>query len=230
MKPKIYPSVVTYKSNWRQQLSDLKKLGLREVALFLTALNKKGRKGFYQHLEKSGVEYIPHVHIRHDFTAEEAQWLVDKYDVKYFTIHIFLLKKFSTWRLAKNLCLEYNPTEYKGRQLANLKYLDKIAGFCLDISHYYLAERYLYNESFKKVDELLQKYPIVINHLNGLTKTIHGRPVLDDMHFVRDMKKNFWHLENTPKKLFSKNIYLELSNSISKQLEIRNYLYKNYFK
>lgn len=230
LKPKIYPSVVTYKSDWKERLREVKKLKIEEISLFLTILTKKGRKEFYQYLEKSGVEYIPHVHIRHDFTAEEAQWLADNYGVRYFTIHLFLLKKFSNWKLAKKLCVEYNPTEFKGKNLDNLKLFDKIAGLCLDISHYHLAQRYHYDEGFKIVNELLQKYPIVINHLNGLTREAHSRPVLDDMHFIRDMKKNFWHLENTPKKLFSKNIYLELSNSIPKQFEIRDYLYQNFFR
>lgn len=222
--------MVTYRSNWKKQLYDAKKFEVKEFSIFLTGLNTNERKGFYKSLKESGVKYIPHAHIRHDVSEAEAKELIDNFGVKYFTIHLFIVKKFSAWKLAKNLCVEYNPTEYKGRQLADLKYLNKIAGFCLDISHYCLAERYHYNESFKKVNELLRKYPIAINHLNGLAKATHGRPVLDDMHFVRDMKKNFWHLKGTPRKLFSENIFLELSNSIPKQLEIREYLYKNYFQ
>ena len=202
---------------------------IKEISLFLTTLSTKRRKEFYRHLRESGIEFVPHVHIRHDFTETEAQWLVDTYGVKYFTIHLFVLKKFSKWKLAKKLCVEYNPTEYNGDNLKNLGVINKIAGFCLDISHYHLAQRYHYDKSLEIVNKLLQRYPVVINHLNGLTKKINDRPVVDDMHFIRDMKKNFEYLKYTPKKIISKNIYLECSNSISKQLKIIDYLYKKYF-
>ena len=229
-KPKIYPSVVTFKSDWEMRLDEIKRLKIKEISLFLTCLDKDKRKEFYKYLENSGVKYIPHVHIRHDFTEKEAQWLADTYGTKYFTIHISLLKKFSKWKIAKKLCVEYNPSLYNGRMLDELKYLNKIAGFCIDIAHYHIAQRYNYDKSFELVNKLLKKYPVAINHLNGFTKNNTGQIKIDDMHFVKNMKKNFWHLENTPKKLFSKNIYLECSNSISKQLEIRDYLHGKYFK
>jgi len=238
-KPKIYPSVVTYhsatkslkgeKAGWKKRLDEAKRLQIKEVSLFLTTLNQKGREEFYEYLGRSGIEQVPHVHIRHDFTEKETQWLADRYGAKYFTIHLSLLKKFSKWKIAKKLCVEYNPTEFLGKNLESLKLLDKVAGLCLDITHYHLAPRYGFDKGFKIINELLKKYPVVINHLNGMSKKVSGRPALDDMHFIRDMKKNFWHLDNTPKNLFSKNIYLEVSNSIPKQIEIRDWLYKKYF-
>ena len=228
-KPKIYSSIVSLKSDWKERFREATRLDIKEVSLFMTTLILKERKRFYRHLKESGIEFVPHVHIRHDFTEKEVQWLVDTYGVKYFTIHIQNLKKFSKWKLAKKICVEYNPTLYNGKMLDDLKYIDRIAGFCIDITHYHIAKRYRYDKSLKIVEKLLKKYPVVINHLNGFTKKNTNKIEIDDMHFIKNMNKNFWHLENTPKKLFSKNIYIECSNAIPKQLKIIDYLYKNYF-
>ncbi len=230
MKPKIYPSVVSFESDWKKQFSDLKRLGVKEAGLFLTTLKRGERKEFYKSLEKSGIEFVPQVHIREDFTAEEALWLAKTYGVEYFTIHIFLLKEFSNWKLAKKLCVEYNPSEFFGENLKSLKLMDKVAGFCIGITHYYLAQRYHFNDNFKLINKLIKIYPIAINHLNGVSKKNNGEFSFDDMHFIKNMKEDFEHLSQMPKNLFVKDIFLEMSNSIEQQLEIRNYLYQNYFK
>ena len=69
-KRKIYVSIVTQKCDWKSQMEEVKKLQLKEVALFLTGVDPEERKKIFKELKNSSVVSIPFSHIRHDITPK----------------------------------------------------------------------------------------------------------------------------------------------------------------
>ncbi|MBU4332094.1 hypothetical protein KKD19_04390 [Patescibacteria group bacterium] len=233
-KPKIYPSVVTWGADWRQQLRDVKKLKLREATVFLTGIDKDAHQEFYRFLKNSGIKKIPHIHLRHDFDEDEIKDLTKEYGVDYFTIHFKTVEHYLNWNksLKDKMCVEYNADEWEGVKINDFEFIKEIAGVCVDIGHYAaenLLNRFNTIELFKKV---IDTYPVVINHLNGkyFVKNKDGCDEIKRGHLVVDIKKDFEYLDDVPRKLFTKNVYLELRNTIPEQIEIRDYLYGKYFK
>ncbi len=222
MKSKIYPSVTTWKVNWKNQLKEVKTLGLQEISLFLTGIDKKERMIFYKFLDRINIKKIIHVHIRHDFSEDEIIWLSDKYNIEFFTIHPVFLKKYRRREIAKKIYLENcGFKKFKRTEL-----IKEIGGICLDLSHYELA-RMIDKKEFEATKLLLEKHPVGYNHLSGLKK----KPEMnDDLHLVNNFKANFEFLNRIPETLFAPQVFIELQNTIRKQLEIRDYLYRNFFK
>ncbi|MDZ4384981.1 MAG: hypothetical protein U0944_01030, partial [Candidatus Moranbacteria bacterium] len=76
----------TLGSDWRMKAEEIDRLGIKELALFLTCLGSEDRRELYGLLENTSLESIPHVHLRDDMELWELDYLVEKYHTQVFNI------------------------------------------------------------------------------------------------------------------------------------------------
>ena len=212
---RIYVSVTTYYSQWEKQIKEIKKLKIKEISLFLTCATITQRRKIYQALEKTSVKKIPHVHIRHDMTEEELDYLVKKFKSKVFTIHYQYINNFKNSKYKKQIFVEVN---YHKSQIKNLKNLSKVGGVCIDLAH--LREFEIRkSKHFETSKQAIKLYKLGCNHLSAVIsscKSWHDAKNFEELKYV----------ENIPKKYFSKYICIELVNSISQQLKYKKQIAK----
>lgn len=212
---RIYPSVVTFASDWRKQVKDIKRLRLKEISLFLTAVGTRERQQIYQALEKTSVQRIPHVHARHDMLEEELDFLVARYKTKVFTIHCGYYKFFKNSKYKKKFFIENNMGQTRIKNLNDLK---KGGGICIDLSHLeHFRTRSL--RDYKMAQVAAKKYKIGCNHLSAV------KPNGLSWHHARNTTE-LDYIRSIPKHYFSRYINLELSNSIPEQLKFKKYIAK----
>lgn len=223
---------------WRKRIKEIDKYGIKEIALFPTCLNFKQRKELYTMLERTNLERIPHVHLRHGMTGKEIDYLVKKYSVEVFNTHptpegFKLIKKNPKYRnriFIENIFLKETKVFFSEDSFE--KY--KIAGVCIDFAHFE-SERLLRPDDYKTHKEIIDKYPCGCNHVSAIKKRPSYVPlILDnerysvlsyDSHLARNLS-DLDYLKRIPKRYFSNIISIELENSFKKQLEIKKYIEK----
>jgi len=226
-KIKILPTITTITAtagaDWRAKIEEVNELGLKEIFVFPTSLNKKDRIELYHMLDHSKVESIPFVHLKNDMELEEVEYFVKKYSTKVFNIHMQI----------------ENPLEHDLSKYKNIIYIENVyhildeeelknfAGICLDVSHLE-NDRLLNPEIYQRNVEIIKKYPIGCNHISALKKDIHNDEkeiVRYDSHYLQDLSE-LDYLKRYPRHYFSSFIAIELENSIKEQLKIKTYLEK----
>jgi len=219
---KILVSITTSRgSDWKSKIEEIKELGLDEVAAFPTCLCKNDREEFYGLIKESCIKSIPLVHLRNDMTVDEMDYFIKNYDTKVFCTHTkreydFLcdLSKYHNIIGIENVYYPFDEEEIK-----------VFGGICLDLSHLENA-RILTREIFEQNVKMLEKYPVIVNHVNSVKKTFHidenGYTRYDD-HFFENFSE-FDYLKNYPENYFSPIIAIELENSIKEQLKVKDYL------
>ncbi|HQB84986.1 MAG TPA: hypothetical protein PLZ69_00930 [Candidatus Pacearchaeota archaeon] len=200
-----------------EKINELNNLGIKEIGLFLTLLDKRQRKDVYSNLLQSKIKNIPLVHIRHDMTKDELILLKENFKTKYFTIHEinFLRNDVLKWiDFYENLTLEMNFDNFVSKKVK----VEEIRGFCVDLAHFKVGMEML-NKDFDYVynKKDVPKY-FVCNHLNGWNPETNR-----DMHTVNSLEY-FDYLKTMPVFLFGKCIAIELFNPIKEQLEFKKYL------
>lgn len=202
---------------WRSKLKEIKKFKIRKISLFLERLSLKQRRKIYLALLKSGVKNIPVVHARNDMTSEEFAFLKNNFGTLYFTIHEGHFRYLPRWKgFHKNLYLEMHADNF----IPAVIKMKKIGGFCIDLAHFKKSEdRWTEEFDYVMKREKILKY-FACNHLNG-----YSYRQKTDLHTIKHLK-DLNYLKTLPKFLFSKNIALEMSNSISQQLKFKKYLIK----
>ncbi|MDD2807047.1 MAG: hypothetical protein PHW95_00800 [Patescibacteria group bacterium] len=210
---RIYPSVVTFMSDWRSMLKDVKHFGLTDISLFLTGVGPTERREIYQQLQLTSVNTIPHVHARNDMTEAELDWLVKKYKTKAFTVHFKYFKFFIRSKHVKKMFVENN---FGVNRITEFSVLKKGGGICLDLSH--VVDYAIYQpRAAATTTEAVKHFKIGCNHLSAVKadgKSWHYAKTKSELAYVTEL----------PKKYFSNYINLELANSIPQQLEFRDYL------
>jgi hypothetical protein len=176
----------------------------------------KERKEIFQALAKTAVRRIPHVHLRHDMTESEINFLVSRYQTKVFTVHYqHFLKFFTKSEFRRQMFIENNMGPSRIINPATLK---KVGGSCIDLSHLAHFSRRL-KKHYKMSQKVAGNYPIGCNHLsavlpNGLSW--HRVLKISDLDYLKEIDQKY----------FSKYICLELANSIKEQLEFGKYIAK----
>lgn len=228
----------TKNSDWRKKVKEIDKYGIKEIALFPTCLNFKERKELYAMFEKTKLERIPHVHLRHDMKSEEIDYLAEKYSVEVFNVHpcsggVRLIKKNPKY---KNKIFIENLSWRKVSFFFSESFFKKhkIAGACLDFAHLE-AERLLRPQEYQRTKELIDKCFIGCNHISAIKKKpSYGPFIVDnkryrvlsyDSHMLRNLSE-LYYLKRISKRYFSNIISIELENSFRKQLEIKKYIEK----
>ncbi len=226
-KRKIFLSITTTRnSNWREKIKEAKKLGLREVCLFLTCLIKKEREEFYKLLEKTKIKRIPLVHLRSDMKIEELDYLVENYKTEIFNIHSeaeypleYDLEKYIGFIYIENAGIK------KTGRCFNEEEVKRFAGICLDISHLE-NEKKVYSDIYESNLKIIEKYPCGCNHISAVKRKPFKdqyEPKRYDSHSFDDLSE-FDYLKKYPARYFSKIIALELENSLKEQLAARDYI------
>lgn len=203
--------------HWPQQLAEVEKFKITKVSLFLEKLPYSQRKKVYQSLLKSNIKNIPLVHLRHDMSKDEIEFLVKNYHSEFLTIHEINFNYLKQWQgYYPSLYLEMNAD---GR-LSSKVDVQKIGGFCVDLSHFKKAETKLAKEFAYTVKR--KEFPRYFrcNHLNGYSPEKN-----EGLHTITSLK-NFDYLTTLPKFIFSEVIALEVENSIADQLKFKKHLVK----
>jgi hypothetical protein len=213
LSERILFGVGSFGSDWRGQLKDISKLNIPKIALFLECMKLSERKKVYKELSNSKVKDIPLVHVRGDMKREELVFLKNNFKSSYFTIHENEFKFLPKWRgFQKNIFLEMNTDDYVSKSVK----LERIGGFCVDISHFKVAEQKWSKEFEYTIKKSLKCF--ACNHLNGYSYKLNS-----DLHIIKSLKE-FDYLETIPSFIFGKAIALETGNSIAEQIKFKKYI------
>jgi len=201
--------------DWKLKLKDIEKYDIRKIGLFLEFFGPRQKREIYESLLDSHIDEIPFVHARNDMKKEEFIFLKNHFNSKYFSIHENSFKYLPKWKdLNKDLFLEFNYDN----KIPHDVVVEKIGGFCVDLSHFKAAE-----EKWAKEFEYVLKRRKVhkyfkCNHLNGYSYSSNS-----DLHTVKSLR-SFDYLRTLPKFVFGDAIALEVFNSIPRQIEFKEYL------
>lgn len=209
-------------SDWRGKVEEMKKFGIKKIALFPTFLGIDQRKELYLLLESiEGLE-IPHVHLRNEDIEEwEMELFEKKYKTTIYNIHANrglneFLKKYSN-----KICVENHFKLLDKNQIA------KLGGLCLDVQHLGRSKTEA-PQAYAQVMEFLKKYPVGCCHVSPLPKLKyllkrlfkrrggHYMMGLSELDYARQYRQ-----------YLPKYISIELENSFEEQLKVKKYLEKN---
>lgn len=211
----------TPKSDWKGKIEEMKKFGIRRIALFPTFLPIHKRKELYKLLDEIDGLVVPHVHLRaQDMEEWEMVWFKG-HGARVFNIHMGehrneVLKEYRDELYIENHIYKSIPE----------KQLQENAGICLDFQHWQRAKK-----GCAVVAENTEKYakdftigcchisalPKMKNVLLRLLKRVGGHYMLslDELDYM----KNF-------RLYLPQYVSLELENSFERQLEAKAYLEK----
>ena len=217
LSQKLLVGITGYDSRQvNRKIGEIDKYKIFTASLFLQLIKIKERQKIYKRLQKSNIKNIPLVHIRDDMTSDELKFLSKSYGSRYFTIHESHFSILKKWKgFYKNLYLEMNKDNFISKNVQ----VEKIGGFCVDLSHFKAAEEAWTKEFLYTLKRADQKI-FACNHLNGYSYRYNA-----DLHTIRSLSE-FDYLKTLPKFLFGKWIAIETFNSIKKQLEFKKYLIK----
>lgn len=232
MKKKILLGLTTTPdSDWRGKIKEIDKLGIKEVALFPTFIELTDRKEMYALLEKTGLERIPHVHLRDDMEEWELDFLSNRYRAEVFNIH------------ANRMNIRYIEENSKYLDIIFVENLGEIndeycnvlkgcAGICLDTSHWEDMGKIQKQEGYEKFLSLVENNKVGCCHISAISKEAkkcehyitkkemkfysqHWLTNLNQLDYVKDYVK-----------YLPKYVSIELENSFEEQVEIKKYLEK----
>lgn len=214
----------TPESDWREKTKEIDKFSIKEIALFPTFLEAEERKELYALLEETGLESIPHVHLRpSDMPIEELDYFVSKFKTKVFNIHS-----------PKEFPVNYDYSKYKEIiYLENTNFVpteEEInksgVGLCIDFSHWENGMKIKW-PGYENFDELVEKYPAGIGHISAMTEKLVHWPndwKTYDSHMMEKVSQ-FDYIKKYIKYL-PDMVSIELENSLEEQIEVKEYLEK----
>lgn len=231
MERKILPGLTTTpRSDWREKVREIDKLGLKEVALFPTFLEMDERKELYDLLEKTHLESIPHVHLRDDMEERELDHFLKRWQSQAFNIHSTragsdLLERTSHSGIIfiENL---FRIDEYY------IKNVQSSGGICVDFSHWHDNGKFQNNEGYDQFERLIKKHKVGCCHISAVIsepfeyidpKSGKVRMVRDD-HFLSDLSQLDYMKDYV--QYLPQYVSIELENPFEKQLEAKEYLEK----
>ena len=216
-------------NHWTRKVAEIDKLKIKKIALFPTVLGPEERKRLYTLLEKTGLESIPHVHLRDDdMSEEEIEYLIRRYKVKVFNLHprpkaYTFLDRYPQYRpiiFFENLYRVIRDEKFDEASFEK----HKVAGICLDLAHL-KSEEILFPKRYQKRIKLLDKYPIGCNHISGIRKIpfLWEGKLIYDTHFVSKISE-LDYLKEFSLRYFSDIISIELENSLAEQVKFKEHI------
>lgn len=227
----ILPGLTTTKrSDWREKIKEIDRLGLKEISIFPTPFDPEQRRHLYSLLEKTNLKSIPHVHIREqDTTVDELKYLSKRWETKLYNIHptergINFVKSSGVFK--NHIYLENTgvlPPDFEDA-------IKQTAGICIDFSHwqdYWFLQKH---RDYKQFNQFVEKYKIGCCHVNatGKEKYFDDYGQNNQWHYNKhhfDDLREFDYLKNFTKYL-PPIISLELENSFEDQLRAKKYIEK----
>lgn len=224
--PRILPSITTHGhgvSTWRDKISEVSQLGLREIGLFVTGLSTLERFECYELLETTQKHHsfkIPFVHAVSTMPEYEFLYLMHAFGVEYFNLH-----PVREYRLEHPLSADLREKIL----IENTKYetplsegdLEGFAGICFDVSHLEDARR-IRPRTYDQLISLAEKIPVFANHISAVNSNLSTMPngVQLFSNHVSAGKEDFNYLFSTPSRCFSKLCAIELENSLTEQVAL----------
>lgn len=218
-------------SGWKEKVKEIDKFDIKEIALFPTVLKFEERQELYKLLENTGLEKIPHVHLRDDMKVKELDYFAKRFKTEVFNIHptkkcIDLLDRSGAYRneiFVENMHVtipEFNEA------------LEKCAGACLDVSHWEDALRLRDVEAVEEYRKAFENNRIGCCHISAIGEESHWSIDYTGKKEVRVYDKHF--LDNLAELDYVKKylkylpniISIELENPFEEQLKAKEYLEK----
>jgi len=204
-------------------IDDLKRLGLRTIALFPTCLDATARAALYRELEAIPGLSIPHVHVRADCDEAELEYLTARFQTEAFNIHPRTSSHpFGTVpeRFRKRLFVENVDVPPNEAELGTL------GGLCPDFSHLENARLFGREAYVAAMSRLLDCYPVGCCHLSairtGFPNVWSGEWDHHEYESLRDLSYLAAYRTYFPTLWAS----LELENTLDQQLQAIDYLTK----
>ncbi len=227
MKHTILPGLTTTPgSDWRQKIKDIEMFKLKKIALFPTCLSPVERQELYRLLENTGLEKIPHVHLKDDFTDEEIEYLIERYKTEVFNIHSgkYGLPLLKLERNKDKIFVENTfqiDSEYRF-------FLSKFAGICIDFSHWEDLGVMQKVESYKDFESLIKLNDVGCCHISGVQEKLLENFDKTGAYYNVHTMKHLSDLDYMKKyvKYLPEYVSLELENSFEEQLKAKKYLEK----
>ena len=221
----IFPTITTINRKWKEKIKEADELGLTEVAVFPTTLEKEEREELYDFLVHSKIKKIPFVHLRSDMSLEEIEFFIKKYNTQIFNIHSEKSYPIpNQWMEYANIIAIENTYEC----YLNEEEIKKFGGVCVDFAHLE-NERMTDLNKFYKNCETINKVSVRCNHISAIKKTFKikedGDRLRYDSHFFEDFSE-FDYLKKYSIDFFSNYCALELENRLSEQLKAKEYILK----
>jgi len=223
MKHKILLGLTTTEdSDWRGKIKEIKKYGIKDIALFLTGIEKEEREKLYKLLDDVDIKSIFHVHLRNGMDKQEMDYLVDKYNVQAFNIH----PAKDQWAFDGKIPKRYKKKIYTENVLLTPEEweIKNFGGLCIDFAHW---ESYQNKniEGYKKFSKMVNEYKVgcchisAIKYINDVPKDFHTFTTRNDFKYLKKYIK-----------YFPEYMSLELENSFQEQLKIKKYIEDNILK
>jgi hypothetical protein len=228
MNKEILVSITTLNNaDWQKQILDLKQLGIKRFALFVSAANPVLRQEIYKELKSElGGCIIPFCHARSDMTKEEFDFLINEFKTERFNFHpLRSIPIQPSPEINRFFDKIYIENEGMGVQTTDC---DGFAGLCVDTAHLEQAKREK-PESYANTLELIKRHKIGANHISSILSKRRFDPNANeerwDWHTFSDFSE-LDYLKTFPKEYFGRYIAIEFSNNIATQIEIKDYLQK----
>jgi hypothetical protein len=202
-------SLVTFKSNWQNQLKEINSNNIERISFFATGLDENEFEKAIGQIEKSCIREIVHVHLRNEHNEEIANYFSNKYNTQYFTLHPVSFNHCLNWseNIRNKVVIEI-PHSHVREDDYNFQ---KILGICIDLSH---SKDYHFYGQRNIINKLINQYKVKMNHVG---------PVLFgciSSHTVTNIRQ-FNYLKHINRNLLSDTLCLEVTNSIDEQLKFK---------
>jgi len=226
----------TYGSDWRRSIREIDELQISEIALFPTCLKAVERKEYFLELEKTSLKSVPFTHVRTDMSRNEINFLRDKYNCHLFNIHVDdLTEKFLSD--VKDIKDEFFVENGENYQINDVfwEIASKIGGLCVDFSHWHDYGTLRKDPAYQTFREKISKYKIGCSHLSA----IRSNPVLKanlkgdtEPFYSNHMLKNLHEMDYLEdyKPYLPEICAIELSDSLTEQLKVKEYIENNILK
>lgn len=208
-------------SDWRGKVEEMKKFGIRRIALFPTFLEIEQRKELYTLLETIPDLEIPHVHLRgQDMAQWEMKWF-ETHGAVVYNMHMDEPEHESLKSFKYKIYIE----NHKHRAISEIE-LRSYGGICLDFQHLEKSKKE-FPVVANAIEKLVQEFPIGCCHISALPKfknklfrlikSVGGHYMLslDELDYVKGYRQ-----------YLPQYISIELENSFEQQLKAKKYLEK----
>ncbi|HAS00163.1 MAG: hypothetical protein US57_C0013G0008 [Candidatus Moranbacteria bacterium GW2011_GWC2_37_73] len=210
----------TPKSDWRGKVEEMKKFGIKKIALFPTFLRVEQRKELYELLEQIEDLEIPHVHLRDDMEQWELDLFENKYKTQLYNVHI---KHVSVLTYRQYLSKIYVENHFC---ILPIEVIESCAGICFDVSHLE-SSRIRRRSEYAQIIDTLKKYTVGCCHISGVNKNLFNIKnyfIGFDRHYMKNLKELDYIGQY--RQYLPYYISLELENSFEQQLRAKEYIEK----
>lgn len=229
MGKEILPSITTLNygnTNWQGMIDEVEFLDINRVALFLTGLNREQRALCYERLHNLVINkglVIPFVHARHDMPPDEYRMLMDNFGTERFNLH-----PQSQIKIEYDLDQDLRSHIYieNCRNLTEAD-LEGFAGICLDLSHLEDSRLFWNENEFLHLIKVLNHNQIGCNHISAINENPKLDTFFNSLYCSRhtmNSHNELDYLKDYPSDYFGKYVAIELTNTITEQLEAIKYI------